>query len=61
MGDTGENKDLSSGSSNVWAARNYSEEECLSLDTKDRQFYHAYANKNWTYTSNFDYSANCFR
>ena len=39
-------------------SQNYGEGECLDWDTKNRQSYHAYAHKNWPYSSDIDYSEN---
>ena len=43
--DTVVGRDLRPAGSNVWAAQNYSEEESLDSDTRNRHLYRDYINK----------------
>ena len=55
-GTSGENKNLSPGSGQVWPARNYIGRGRLARDMEHTLFRNEYASRNRPYNSNVDYS-----
>ena len=49
---------IKSSGSQIWPTQNYSGEERLIWDRRNKKIYGAYANKDWPYTPYIDYSEN---